>query len=30
MINEKYIHSEIAAEVLNVAFEVHKIIGPVL
>jgi GxxExxY protein len=28
MINEKYIHSDITAEILNVAFEVHKIIGP--
>ena len=27
MINEKYIHSDITAEILNVAFEVHKIIG---
>ena len=27
MINEKYIHSEITAEILSVAFEVHKIIG---
>jgi GxxExxY protein len=28
MINDKYIHSDITAEILNVAFEVHKIIGP--
>ena len=28
MINEKYIHSDITSEILNVAFEVHKIIGP--
>ena len=28
MINEKYIHSDITAEILNVAFEVHNIIGP--
>ena len=28
MINEKYIHSDITAELLNVAFEVHNIIGP--
>ena len=28
MINEKYIHSDITAEILNVAFEVHKITGP--
>ena len=27
MINDKYIHSEITAEILSVAFEVHKIIG---
>ena len=27
MINEKYIHSDITAEILTVAFEVHKIIG---
>jgi len=28
MINEKYIHSDITAEILNIAFEVHKIVGP--
>lgn len=28
MIKEQYIHSEITSEILNVAFEVHKIIGP--
>ena len=27
MINDKYIYSDITAEILNVAFEVHKIIG---
>jgi len=27
MVNDKYIHSDITAEILNVAFEVHKIIG---
>jgi len=28
MIKEEYIHSDITSEILNVAFEVHKIIGP--
>lgn len=28
MINEKYIHADITSDILNVAFEVHKIIGP--
>jgi len=28
MINDKYIHSDITAEIQNVAFEVHKIVGP--
>ena len=28
MIKEQYIHSEITAEILSVAFEVHKTIGP--
>lgn len=28
MIKEQYIHSEITAEILNIAFEVHKVIGP--
>lgn len=28
MIKEQYIHSDITSEILNVAFEVHKIIGP--
>ena len=28
MINEKYIHSDITSEILNVVFEVHRIIGP--
>ena len=28
MIKEQYIHSDITAEILSVAFEVHKIIGP--
>ena len=27
MINDKYIHSDITAEILNVAFEAHRIIG---
>ena len=27
MINEKYIHSDITSEILNIAFEVHKTIG---
>ena len=28
MIKEQYIHSEITSEILNIAFEVHRIIGP--
>ncbi|HEX6845942.1 MAG TPA: GxxExxY protein [Chitinophagaceae bacterium] len=28
MIKEQYIHSDITSEILNIAFEVHKIIGP--
>lgn len=28
MIKEQYIHSDITSEILSVAFEVHKIIGP--
>ena len=28
MIKEQYIHSEITAEIMNIAFEVNKIIGP--
>ena len=28
MIKEEYIHSDITSGILNVAFEVHKIIGP--
>lgn len=28
MIKEQYIHSNITSEILNIAFEVHKIIGP--
>ena len=28
MIKEEYIHSDITSEILNVAFEVHKIIDP--
>jgi len=28
MIREEYIHSDSSSEILNVAFEVHKIIGP--
>ena len=28
MIKEQYIHSDITSEILSIAFEVHKIIGP--
>ena len=28
MIKEQYIHSDITSEILNIAFEVHKVIGP--
>lgn len=28
MIKEQYIYSDITSEILNVAFEVHKLIGP--